>query len=113
MNEDDLAAAYMSGLYDGKKAAQQQEPVAFVALQAWTCGAYWPDECFFDSAGEGLTPLYTSPPASKPWVGLTDEEIRDCNNAEEGYVFMWREDLEDGGLPFARAIEAKLKEKNA
>ena len=70
MNEDDLTAAYMSGLYDGKKAAQRE------------------------------------------WVGLTDEEIRDCNNAEEGYVFMWREDLEDGGLPFARAIEAKLKEKN-
>ena len=36
-----------------------------------------------------------------PWVGLTDEEIVGC---AEGLIV--------GGLEFARAIEAKLKEKN-
>ena len=43
--------------------------------------------------------LYTTPPAAqRPWVGLTDEEIAklDCYDH----------------LKFARAIEAKLKEKN-
>ncbi len=57
--------------------------------------------------------LYTSPPAQRTWVGLSDEEIAE----------MWLEILgstppsgihEDGLQPwrFARAIEAKLKEKN-
>jgi hypothetical protein len=48
------------------------------------------------------TPLYTNPPAAqRPWVGLTDEE---------------RDDLLDNYITAegrARAIEAKLKEKNA
>jgi hypothetical protein len=56
------------------------------------------DEC------ENSIPLYAHPP-QRTWVGLTDEEI----------------DLIDGGMcgerefhrEFARAIEAKLKEKNA
>ena len=37
---------------------------------------------------------------SKPWVGLTDDEIWKCLPPEEDE------------LAFARAIEAKLKEKN-
>ncbi len=36
----------------------------------------------------------------KPWVGLTDKEIFDADNAGQGLI------------EFARAIEAKLKEKN-
>ena len=42
---------------------------------------------------------FTTPPAQRQWVGLTDEEIAklDCYDH----------------LKFARAIEAKLKEKNA
>lgn len=43
-----------------------------------------------------------SPPASKPWVGLTDEElelINDCGDTDS--------------YQFAKAIEFKLKEKNA
>ena len=38
----------------------------------------------------------------KPWVGLTDEEINACDPSEE----CW------GLHKIARAIEAKLKEKN-
>ena len=53
--------------------------------------------------------LYTSPPAQRTWVGLTDEEIDR----------LWSQSLADTEsetwLPlreFARASEAKLKEKN-
>jgi hypothetical protein len=47
---------------------------------------------------------YTTPPAApqRTWVGLTDEEISACDPSEE----CW------GLLKIARAIEAKLKEKN-
>ena len=49
-------------------------------------------------------PLYTSPPAQRTWVGLTEQE--------QGAIM---EDLNAHGTnlyPFAQAIEAKLKEKN-
>ena len=39
-----------------------------------------------------------SPPASKPWVGLTDEDLAGCDDEE---------------LKQARYWEAKLREKNA
>jgi hypothetical protein len=45
-------------------------------------------------------------PPKKEWVGLTDEEIRDV---EEEYTYM---DEEFETYHFARALEAKLKEKN-
>lgn len=45
--------------------------------------------------------LYTSPPASKPWVGLTDD---DREAAMDGTYDRW---------DIAEAIEAKLREKNA
>lgn len=44
--------------------------------------------------------LYTAPP-QREWQGLTDEEITDLWNAPG-----------DSGTEFARAIEAKLREKN-
>ena len=50
------------------------------------------------------------------WQGLTDDEIESCNNTTtdwgEPCVWLWDDDFEEGGLQFARAIEAKLKEKN-
>ena len=49
----------------------------------------------------GVTPLYAAPP-KREWVGLTDAEIHDMNGYEEDRR-MYR---------FARAIEAKLKDKN-
>lgn len=51
------------------------------------------------------TPLYTSPPASKPWVGLTNNELQPICDEYRILFGGWVED-------FARAIEAKLKEKN-
>ena len=76
----------------------------------------------YKSSGEGRSPLYTAPPKreltcvcgavwegetmvhppKKEWVGLTDQEIHEIDGYEEDRK-MYR---------FARAIEAKLREKN-
>ena len=85
---------------------QQAEPVA------WTTMPEAADWCFVsgskDPTGklEGKWfPLYTAPP-QRQWVGLTDEDVRQCSR-----------DVVAGGSEnsvdrFAYAIEAKLKEKN-
>jgi hypothetical protein len=53
--------------------------------------------------------LFDRPPASKPWVGLTDEDIHALMNE-----FFYKGMQPSGAhfANFARAIEAKLKEKN-
>ena len=51
----------------------------------------------YKTSGEGRVPLYAAP--QREWVGLTDKEIEDC--------------LEMSIQGTCRAIEAKLKEKNA
>jgi hypothetical protein len=67
---------------------------------------------YYDYNEEGRgEPLYAAPQPDLArvgevgvwgeWVGLTDEEIKQCVDSRGGFV-------ED----FARAIEAKLKEKN-
>jgi len=43
----------------------------------------------------------------KRWIDLTDDEIEEISDSIEGGDFF------DSVFPFARAIEAKLKEKNA
>ena len=44
------------------------------------------------------TPLYTSPPAQRTWVGLTEQEAAEC----------WAASM----VRTCQSIEAKLKEKN-
>ena len=44
----------------------------------------------------------------RPWVGLTDEEISKIIDDEIGFNSCWGPEEN-----FARAIEAKLKEKNS
>jgi hypothetical protein len=56
----------------------------------------------YKTGGEGRVPLYTAP--QREWVGLTDEERAETWNKSDPY-----DDIDD----FARAIEAKLKEKNS
>ncbi len=46
------------------RSAPVQEPVAWVRLEAWQSGAEWPDDCFTGIPADGLTPLYTTPPAA-------------------------------------------------
>jgi len=48
-----------------------------------------------------LVPVYLHP---KEWVGLTDEEIDEC------FQFIIEDNTQ--AIRFAKAIEAKLKEKN-
>ena len=72
----------------------QQEPVAWMHPDGriWTFGRGLDKSTF-------TVPLYTSPPAQRTWVGLTDDDDID-----------WKEggNLKD----LVKAIEAKLKEKN-
>ena len=79
--------------------AQQQEPL---------CTAAMFDDAFLAKSGlDPNTNLYTSPQPNKPWVGLTDEE--------RGQVYAnWRfNGSGSSNLELCRAIEAKLREKNA
>jgi len=56
----------------------------------------------------GCIPVRIGKPAQRTWVVLTDEEIDDIDYAN------WSEDYQRWNIKrFARAIEAKLKEKNA
>jgi hypothetical protein len=56
--------------------------------------------------GEYITPLYTTPP-QRTWVCLTDEEIEDAWASCE---VDWDDKV--NVITLAKAIEAKLKEKN-
>jgi hypothetical protein len=92
----------------------QQEPVA------WECDVLQIDGTFKKEIGyieppedgvyyaiknkRALTYCYESPPAQRTWVGLSEEEIENIFNNWPTYHL----DYED----FARAIEAKLREKN-
>jgi hypothetical protein len=73
----------------------EQEPVA-----------WWNDtgtHIDLNVSGRG-TPLYTTPP-QRTWVGLTNNELQPIADEYRILFGGWVED-------FARAIEAKLKEKN-
>ena len=92
-------AEFWRGKYEAAT-AQQQEPVAWIehgsdevpSVVVWERG----------SSGH-YTPLYTSSRPSKPWVGLTAQDLIDIYNETE------RDDRDD----VIRLTEAKLKEKNA
>ena len=119
-------------LYTSHQLARQQEPVRIYDY-VWPQREEHKDECIYACSytpsqhlergellavvhpsqlistylqREGETaenPLYTSPPPQRTWVGLTDGEITDIWAESSPY---YHED------DFARAIEAKLKEKN-
>ena len=77
-----------------------QQPVAYMNQN----GVIHPADYEWEGSGNILTPLYTSPPASKPWVGLTDDEIDEC--------YYWK-DRQWTTDELVRHVEAKLREKNA
>jgi hypothetical protein len=102
--------------------APEPEPVAWMFVNKFDGGEY-----IFKHSGEGLfnkdefdiKPLYTAPPQRecasqvhdrREWQGLTDDEIIDtANNAP----FDTMVSAEDYIYVIARAIEAKLREKNS
>ena len=87
----------------------KQEPVAWCVLEPWLSGKFEAQDCFSDvalDANVGWVPLYTTPQPQREWVGLTDEEI--VLVCVECAASAHRHD----DINYARAIEAKLKEKN-
>ena len=89
----------LCGPFTSPQPAQQQEPLAVYVGETW-CGSVV--RLYEELPLE--TPLYTSPPASKPWVGLTEEEVDEC------YYWKGRQWTTD---ELVRHVEAKLREKNA
>ena len=68
--------------------------------QCWKCGERW-------ALGTASTCKCLDETTQHHWVGLTDEEILDKCKSVPDYD-IGNHDL----IQFARAIEAKLKEKN-
>lgn len=86
-------------------AQPEQEPVAWMHTTG-TGHAYFrkkPQDKVFNPQ-----PVFTAPP-KKQWVGLTEPELHQINPTWPAPGQHW--DYEDV-LAFARAVEAKLKEKN-
>jgi len=81
-----------------------QEPVAYSYTSRITGAqgfSHHPMPRFIDAESWDIKPLYTSPPASKPWIGLTEEDR----------VEIWKKSSSiDGAI---NATESKLREKNA
>ena len=105
----DYAHGYVEGFNDAcMPKPAQQEPVAFLVDD----DLYYPEEIDWETLqeqGHTVAALYTSPPAQrtwgKPWVSLTDDEIQKMRHLID-WTAGWSYNT------FARAVEAKLKEKN-
>ena len=88
----------------------QQEPVAWMNPNGGMLTAK-----YIDNFASGLDkeihsiPLYTSPPAQRTWVGLTDVEWMNIVNKDQAW-FGQRPD--EVAHEVAKLVEAKLKEKN-
>jgi hypothetical protein len=79
-----------------------QEPVAWARYPRYTGSIQKAEIVFTKPEGKDWLELYTTPRAAqRPWVGLTDEEVMQTMSGDWTSQFY-----------FARAIEAKLKEKN-
>lgn len=81
-------------------AQPEQEPVAWVDNRIHG----WPDCVVMEPDAPHTSPLYTAP-LQREWVGLTDEEQMQVAWSCGAMSADW--------LDFARAIEAKLLEKNS
>jgi hypothetical protein len=83
----------------------EQEPVAYINVEQrkleWAKYMSWDTPTVVNLP---KIPLYTTPP-QRTWVGLTDEEIKALAKKHNGIFY-------DCDIDFARAVEAKFKEKN-
>jgi hypothetical protein len=80
----------------------QQEPVACFSVFRSISGERNTRFLELASLPDGEHYFYTSPPAQRTWVGLTDEERVD----------LWKATETDNRMVLIDATEAKLKEKN-
>jgi hypothetical protein len=80
------------------------EPVAWVELEAWESGKYPPDDCFAEHPFQNAIPLYTHPVKD-----LTAEEINKIYLEKyDGHMgFLSPDEVRE----FARAILRKAQEK--
>ena len=89
----------------------EQEPVATVTSESGNPNlsmSWW-----HEPALPVGTKIYTSPPKAAEWVGLTEDEIWECNKAKSGSAVEFHICVEHQNvLDFAEAVEAKLREKN-
>ena len=86
----------------------EQEPVAHTLN--CVCGAVW------DISLNGAEEMVHTPDAPKPrreWVGLTDEECIAAIDEDFNFALDHGNVSDRSVIRYARAIEAKLKEKNA
>jgi hypothetical protein len=86
-------------------AQEEQEPVAWIHKLHYLLGHAENMPPADRALALGWEPLYTHP-FRREWQGLTDKEIRRMGIETPGQQGGWN-------LVFARAVEAKLKEKNA
>ena len=114
-----IAIAAHEALRQAIEQAEKQKPVvipegfSLVAVKGFDDLMYWLDRCerkgHLENCPDLVEPyeafeyriIDANPPPQREWVGLTDEE-REAEINEAGF----------GCVNIARAIEAKLKEKN-
>jgi hypothetical protein len=117
--QDVRIMGHIVSLIEAELAKPEQEPVAWMVRDQV-------DGCRYPSAlknpagsinGESQ-PLYTAPP-QREWVGMTDDELKKIQFSTDTQVEYVTYDEGEYGTEidifpenFAKAIEAKLKEKN-
>ena len=102
MNQDDHNTPKIGCVNHDCDKCKAQQPVAYVYEREVDGFGLRKDVKFLKPVEVG-SDLYTSPPASKPWVGLTEQERNDLEDYCEMII----------GKAAFEAIEAKLREKNA
>jgi hypothetical protein len=104
--EMDADVAKIAAAITAVKAAlaqQDQEPVAWASKRELARIKDFDSTIYANGDFDGAVPLYAQPPC-REWQGLTDDEISAL------FPSSLRSDYKP--YSFARAIEAKLKEKN-
>ena len=112
MTTEQYSIGYEEGYQNGWNEAIDNELSNKSIAQIEIKNGHWINTPFADvkNLDDGLHNLYTSPQPSKPWVSLTEEEAEDIWNryCDE----MGKASINDAP-DITRAIEAKLREKNA
>jgi hypothetical protein len=87
--------------------AEKQEPVIGVEVKRIASGGFIGNVWWIhENLQEGVFHLYTHQQPKREWVGLTEDEIALLCGECAASAHNWND------ISFARAIEAKLKEKN-